>query len=89
MYTAAGYDPNAFVSFFKKVEAEEKRRPGTVPKFFSTHPPTPARVPPFKKKSAKSYQHAISTPHGGEADHKPAKTADSSETHPTIRIGLG
>src|SRR5579864_7940670 len=41
---AAGYDPNAFVTFFEKVEAEEKRQPGTVPKFFSTHPPTPERV---------------------------------------------
>ena len=28
---AAGYDPNAFVSFFEKVETEEKRQPGTVP----------------------------------------------------------
>ena len=28
----AGYDPNAFVTFFEKVEAEEKRRPGSVPK---------------------------------------------------------
>ena len=48
MYVA-GYDPNAFVSFFEKVEAEEKRRPGTVPKFFSTHPPTPARVIAIQK----------------------------------------
>lgn len=39
-----GYDPNAFVSFFEKVEAEEKRRPGTIPKLFSSHPPTPERV---------------------------------------------
>src|SRR5690242_4795977 len=31
---AAGYDPNAFVTFFEKVEAEEKRQPGTVPKIF-------------------------------------------------------
>jgi len=40
----AGYDPNAFVSFFEKVEAEERRRPGSIPKIFSTHPPTPDRV---------------------------------------------
>jgi predicted Zn-dependent protease len=40
----AGYDPNAFVSFFEKVEAEERRRPGSIPKVFSTHPPTPDRV---------------------------------------------
>ena len=45
----AGYDPNAFVTFFEKVEAEEKRQPGTVPKFFSTHPPTPERVQNIQK----------------------------------------
>src|SRR5256712_4578499 len=39
----AGYDPNAFVTFFEKVQAEERRRPGSIPKVFSTHPPTPER----------------------------------------------
>jgi predicted Zn-dependent protease len=46
---AAGYDPNAFVAFFEKIETEEKRQPGTVPKFFSTHPPTPDRVVAVQK----------------------------------------
>jgi beta-barrel assembly-enhancing protease len=45
----AGYDPNAFVTFFEKVEAEEKRQPGTIPRFFSTHPPTPERVESIQK----------------------------------------
>jgi predicted Zn-dependent protease len=40
----AGYDPNAFVAFFEKVEADEKKEPGTIPKVFSTHPPTPDRI---------------------------------------------
>ena len=40
----AGYDPNAFVSFFEKLEAEDRRHPGSIPKIFSTHPPTPDRV---------------------------------------------
>src|ERR1700687_84526 len=40
----AGYDPNAFASFFEKIEAEERRHPGSIPKVFSTHPPTPDRV---------------------------------------------
>jgi predicted Zn-dependent protease len=44
-----GYDPNAFVSFFEKVQAEEKRRPGTVPTVFSTHPPTADRVEKVQK----------------------------------------
>ncbi len=45
----AGYDPNSFVTFFEKIEAEEKRQPGTVPKIFSTHPPTPERVVAIQK----------------------------------------
>jgi predicted Zn-dependent protease len=40
----AGYDPNAFVSFFEKLEAEDRRHPGSIPKLFSSHPPTPERV---------------------------------------------
>ena len=45
----AGYDPNSFVTFFEKIEADEKRQPGTIPKFFSTHPPTPDRVISIQK----------------------------------------
>lgn len=40
----AGYDPNAFVMAFEKVEAIEKKQPGTIPKIFDTHPPTPDRI---------------------------------------------
>ncbi|HVA72070.1 MAG TPA: M48 family metallopeptidase [Candidatus Limnocylindrales bacterium] len=40
----AGYDPNMFVEFFEKIEAEEKKQPGTIPKIFDTHPPTPDRI---------------------------------------------
>ena len=45
----AGYDPNAFVSFFEKLEAEEKKQPGTIPKVFETHPPTPDRIEAIQK----------------------------------------
>src|SRR5215469_11619650 len=34
----AGYDPSAFVSFFEKVQAMEKKKPGTLAKAFDTHP---------------------------------------------------
>src|SRR5579862_2256146 len=44
-----GYDPNAFVTFFEKIEADEKHQPGTIPKLFSTHPPTPDRVVAIQK----------------------------------------
>ncbi len=48
----AGYDPNAFVSFFEKVQADEKKQPGTIPKVFSTHPPTPDRIEAIQKEIA-------------------------------------
>ena len=48
----AGYDPNAFVSFFEKVEAEEKKQPGTIPKVFADHPPTPDRIEAIQKEIA-------------------------------------
>ena len=40
----AGYDPQAFVTFFEKVQALEKRKPGAVAKAFSDHPQTPDRI---------------------------------------------
>jgi beta-barrel assembly-enhancing protease len=40
----AGYDPQAFISFFGKVQALEKRKPGLVAKAFSDHPQTPDRI---------------------------------------------
>jgi len=40
----AGYDPQAFVSFFEKIQAREKQKPGTLSKAFSSHPPTPDRI---------------------------------------------
>jgi hypothetical protein len=40
----AGYDPQAFISFFEKVQALEKRKPGLVSKAFSDHPQTPDRI---------------------------------------------
>lgn len=48
----AGYDPNAYVTFFERVQADEKRHPGTIPKVFSTHPPTPERIENTQKEIA-------------------------------------
>jgi predicted Zn-dependent protease len=45
----AGYDPTAFVDFFEKIETLEKRKPGTVSKLFSTHPPTDSRIQAAQK----------------------------------------
>jgi len=48
----AGYDPNSFVAFFEKVQALEKKQPGTIPKVFATHPPTPDRIEAAQKEIA-------------------------------------
>src|ERR1700732_4216559 len=49
----AGYDPNAYVTFFERIQADEKRRPGTIPRVFSTHPPTPERIENAQKEIAR------------------------------------
>jgi predicted Zn-dependent protease len=49
----AGYDPNSFVTFFERIQTDEKRRPGTIPKVFSTHPPTPDRIESAQKEIAR------------------------------------
>jgi predicted Zn-dependent protease len=40
----AGYDPEAFVDFFEKLQSDEKRKPGTMAKVFSSHPLTDDRI---------------------------------------------
>ncbi|MBS1831601.1 MAG: M48 family metalloprotease [Acidobacteria bacterium] len=44
-----GYDPTAFVDFFEKLQTLEKRKPGTMAKVFSTHPPTEDRIKDAQK----------------------------------------
>jgi len=49
----AGYDPNSYVTFFERIQADEKRRPGSIPRIFSTHPPTPERIELAQKEIAR------------------------------------
>lgn len=49
---AAGYDPEAFVSFFEKLKAQEKKKGNFISKAFSTHPMTDDRVKRAQKEIA-------------------------------------
>ncbi|HKP37068.1 MAG TPA: M48 family metallopeptidase [Pyrinomonadaceae bacterium] len=40
---AAGYDPNAMATMFEKLEAKNKKKPGTIARLFATHPAPPDR----------------------------------------------
>ncbi|MBK7926516.1 MAG: M48 family metalloprotease [Bryobacterales bacterium] len=51
----AGYDPTAFVDFFEKLQSDEKRKPGTMAKVFSSHPMTEDRI----KNSQKNIQEIL------------------------------
>ena len=45
----AGYDPTSFVDFFEKIQSDEKKKPGTMAKIFSSHPPTDDRIKAAQK----------------------------------------
>jgi tetrahydromethanopterin S-methyltransferase subunit G len=49
----AGYDPQAFVTFFEKVQNLEKQKPGAVAKVFENHPQTPDRIEHTEEEIAK------------------------------------
>lgn len=40
----AGYDPTAFIDFFERMEAMEKRKPGSVSELFRSHPNMATRI---------------------------------------------
>ncbi|MBI4456582.1 MAG: M48 family metalloprotease [Acidobacteria bacterium] len=44
-----GYDPSAFGSFFQKLLAKEKKKPGTFTGFFRTHPRVESRIAETEK----------------------------------------
>jgi predicted Zn-dependent protease len=48
----AGYDPNAFINFFEKVEAQQLKEPSVPSTLFSDHPGTTSRIADVQKEIA-------------------------------------
>ena len=63
----SGYDPIGLITFFEKIEAMEKKKPGFLSKTFASHPQTPERV--------ERTQHEIAT----ILPAKPEYVVDTSE----------
>ena len=49
----SGYDPNASIDLFERVEATERQKPGSVSKLFRTHPLTEDRITKTQENIAK------------------------------------
>jgi beta-barrel assembly-enhancing protease len=91
----AGYDPNSFVAFFEKVEADEKKEPGTIPKVFATHPPTPDRIEATQKEIATILpardQYIVTTSEFDQVKHRlqmieaNMKVGDKNPNKPSLR----
>ncbi|MBV9762255.1 MAG: M48 family metalloprotease [Acidobacteriaceae bacterium] len=92
-----GYDPTAFVDFFEKIQTLEKRKPGTVSKLFSTHPPTDDRIAKSQKQIADlkpKPEYVVTTSEFNdvkarlamlENQRRPDKTSSTDPNKPTLR----
>ena len=92
-----GYDPTAFVDFFEKIQTLEKRKPGTVSKLFSTHPPTDDRIVKSQKEIAglrAKPEYVVTTSEFNdvkarlamlENQRRPDKNASTDPNKPTLR----
>src|SRR5258708_6951521 len=78
----AGYDPNEFVNFFEKIQAQEKKKPGSLAKAFASHPQTPDRIQKSQEEIARILpsreQYVVST---SEFDQVKARLAALENRH--------
>lgn len=65
---AAGYDPYGLARFFEKLLEQERRRPGALAQFFSTHPLTEERVEEARRHANRYAAHAEAPSNGQFAD---------------------
>lgn len=47
----AGYDPQSFLTSSEKIQAKEKKKPGTLSKVFASHPPLESRVSKIQRQT--------------------------------------
>ncbi len=90
-----GYDPNAFVSFFEKIQAKEKKKPGTLSKLFASHPQTPDRISATQREIAQVLpareEHLVTTSEFDEVKarlesiHNRRKLDERKSDRPTLR----
>jgi predicted Zn-dependent protease len=90
-----GYDPQAFTTFFEKIQAKEKRRPGTLSKMFASHPQTPDRIAESQKEIAQILparaEYVVTTSEFDDVKarlqtlHNRRKTDDRKGDRPTLR----
>jgi predicted Zn-dependent protease len=81
----AGYDPSAFVSFFEKIQAMEKKKPGTISKAFDTHPQSADRIEKSQEEIRKILpskpQYVVTT---SEFDEVKARLASIENRHKVL-----
>jgi predicted Zn-dependent protease len=91
----SGYDPQAFITFFEKIQAKEKKKPGSLAKAFSSHPQTPERITKTQEEISSilpaRQEYLVSTSEFDDVKGRLAlianrrKFEDSKEDRPTLR----
>lgn len=91
----AGYDPTAYISFFEKIREREAKSPGSVPKIFSSHPPTKDRITKAQKEIERILpareQYVVTTSEFARVKQRLAQTLagrkveDQDPDRPTLR----
>jgi len=94
-----GYDPTAFIDFFEKLQSDEKRKPGTMAKVFSTHPLTDDRIKNAQKNIQEMLkakpEYVVTTSEFDEVKarlmqlHARRKVDDKDANRPRLRKGPG
>ncbi len=89
-----GYDPQGFVTFFEKIQAKEKKRPGLLAKAFRSHPQTPDRIARTQQQMSglpDREEHLVTTSEFDEvrlrleAIHYRRRLEDRKSDRPTLR----